>query len=436
MTQSLALAGFATDFSSDALPPALKDLAARSVFSAASAALAALGDGQNRAILATLADLSPNSAIGVFGGEWRFDPLNAAFANGFLANALDFDDTHQGTILHPTAPVLGTVTALAEHLGASPTEAMTAFTLGVEIACRIADAVSPEHYDRGWHITSTCGVFGAAAAAGRLLRLTQAEMLWAFGHAAAQAAGTVENLGTSAKSIGVGQAARGGLFAALLARRGVAGPARPLEGKLGWLSLVAEGPRLVALTKDLGQDWSFARNMLKPYPCGVVLNPVLEAALCLHAELPAPERITRIELRGHPLLKARTDRPEARGAREMQVCAQHAVSAALLRGRFGPEEVSEAAAADPAILALRAKVAPLQIIEGVTIDAAEISVISTSGTLTRRIEAAKGSLSKPLGWADLEAKAAGVTPRAQQLRRFCEGLWDEVPLTAVTDFAP
>src|SRR5690606_17830955 len=147
--------------------------------------------------------------------------------------------------------------------------------LGVEITCRLGKAAGATHYSRGWHITATSGVFGAALACGRLLGLSHRAQVDALGNALAQCAGSVETLGTMAKSLSVGQAARGGLMAALLAERGYNGPAHPLEGAHGFFALYCDDPQPSLLTGDLGGNWEILKNTFKPYPCGVVLNPVI-----------------------------------------------------------------------------------------------------------------------------------------------------------------
>ena len=168
----------------------------------------------------------------MIGRSERADALSAAFLNAVSANVLEFDDTQLQTVIHPAAPVVPAVFALAELRRVSGDELLHAVVLGVEAECRIGKAVTPSHYRRGWHITSTCGVFGAAAAAGKLLGLDRQRMMWALGNAAAQSAGLIESLGSMAKSISVGNAARNGLAAALLAEQGFTGPERALEGTL------------------------------------------------------------------------------------------------------------------------------------------------------------------------------------------------------------
>src|SRR5262249_13137466 len=170
----------------------------------------------------------------VIGRGERADALSAAFLNAVSANVLEFDDTQLETVIHPAAPVVPAVFALAELRPVSGHDLMHAVVLGVEAECRIGKAVTPSHYRRGWHITSTWGVFGAAAAAGKLLGLDRQQMVWALGNAAAQSAGLIENLGSMAKSVSVGNAARNGLAAAFLAQQGFTGADQAIEGTYGF----------------------------------------------------------------------------------------------------------------------------------------------------------------------------------------------------------
>ena len=226
----------------------------------------------------------------IVGRPERLDALGAAFVNAISANLLDFDDTHLDTIIHPAAPVAAPVLALAQARGFSGRDVIAAFILGVEVECRIGNAVSPGHYARGWHITSTCGVFGAAAACARLLGLSAAGIANAIGIAASQSAGIVENLPTAAKNVSVGNAARGGLFAALLAAEGYDASPRAIEGPLGWARAMGDEPDLERLAGGLGNSWEIAKNTYKPYPAGIVFHAVIDACFKLRTRLNRRDR--------------------------------------------------------------------------------------------------------------------------------------------------
>lgn len=392
------------------VPEPVRAHATRAVFNGFGTALGGSSDQAVLRLAESLAPFSAGETATVIGHGQRRDALTAAFLNAAAINVFDFDDTHAGTIIHPTAPVLPVVLALAEMRAVSGAELLHAFTLGVEVACRIGNAVSPGHYDRGWHITSTCGIFGAAMAAAKILDLGENEIVWALGNASAQASGLVETLGFMAKSTGVGNAARGGLLSALMARSGVEGPPAPLEGPRGFLKVCADQPKPELIEAGLGRDWEILRNMFKPYPCGVVLNPVIDACLAARA---APDfsvdRIAEIVIRGAPLLKARADRPEVTTGREAQVSAQHAVAVSLLRGRAGAEEFSDAAVSDPLVRALRAKVRPVEVDAGTPVETAYVTIRYDDGSsLAVSEKVATGSLARPMSDHALREKFAAL----------------------------
>src|SRR5579871_2393562 len=255
------LARFVADTRASDIPPHVRHEAKRALLNFFATALGGCQDQAIRLGLGVLSQFAGAGAASIIGRNERVDGLTAAFINAVSSNVFDFDDTHVPTVIHPTAPVAPALLALAEQRRVSGIELLNAFILGVEIECRLGNAVSPGHYRRGWHITATCGVFGAAAAAGKLLALDPLRMVWAFGNASAQSSGLVETLGSMAKSIGVGNAARNGLLSALLAEQGFAGPDRPLEGPRGFIPVMSDGhasardpaPELGPLTAGLGE---------------------------------------------------------------------------------------------------------------------------------------------------------------------------------------
>jgi 2-methylcitrate dehydratase PrpD len=402
---SRSLARFVVDSSWPDMSEALRHEAKRSIVNVIGTALGGSSDAATRRTAETLAPFSSPAEATIIGRREQMNCLDAAFVNALAGNVFDFDDTHPGTIIHPSAPVAPPLFAFAQRSPMSGAELLHAFILGVEIECRLGNAVSPFHYKKGWHITATCGVFGAAAAIGKVLGLDETRMLWALGNASAQSCGLVETLGTMAKSIGVGQSARGGLLAALLAQNGVEGPELPLEGPRGFLQVMGSDPDLEGLTDGLGERWELLRNTYKSYPCGVVLNPVIDAVLSLRTQGHVPaERIAGIRVLGHPLLGERADRPAVTTGREAQVSAQHAVAVAWLDGRAGVTEFSDARVRAQDVLALRGKVSVHQE-AGHSVDGARVEITLVDGTgLGHVVKAARGSTDNPLSDAEISAK--------------------------------
>jgi 2-methylcitrate dehydratase PrpD len=293
--------------------------------------------------------------------------------------------------------------ALGELQTVSGRDLILAFVLGQEVECRIGLAISPSHYNRGWHITTTCGVFGAAAGSGKLLGLDEKQMVWALGTAATQASGLCECLGTPAKSVGVGNAARNGLFAALLANEDFSGPAEPLNGKQGYYNALAETPDLTAITHDLGKTFAMMATSYKPYPCGFVMHAALDCVLDWRRAHP-DATVTKVVVTGNPLLGIRTDRPHISNSAQSQVSVQHGIAAAIVTGKAGVEQFGDACVNDPAVAALRGKVEVVRDASFSTVASAVAITTADGKTHDLSQPAARGSDANPMSDRDLEAK--------------------------------
>ncbi len=423
VTENLAQWAAATPW--EALPAEVAHQAKRSLMNLFAVALTGCRDATIETLLASLAAFSAGGQAGVIGRRERLDALSAAFINAAGANVLDFCDTHVPTAIHPTAPLVPALLALADMRRVRGRDLLLALVLGQEIACRIGLAMSPSHYAKGWHITATCGVFGAAAGSGRLLGLTAAQMAWALGLAATQAAGLCECLGTPAKSVGVGNAARNGLWSALLAARDFAGPAEPLNGVQGYYHALGETPDLSLLTDRLGETWEILKTAYKPYPCGFVVHPVLDCVLEWRRAHPAAV-VDKVVVTGNPLMVARADRPDISTGREFQVSVQHAVAAALLIGKAGLDQFTDQCVRDLRVQALRRKVSMTGDAKIAT-TAATVAITTGEGAVHNLTQAAaRGSDANPMSDRDLEDKlraaAESWNPR-HDIAPLIEAIW-------------
>lgn len=397
------LARFIVDTRWDDLPGPARHEAKRALMNFFAVAIAGCRTQPVELALRTLGEFSGGRQATIVGRPERIDPLSAAFLNAAGANVFDYCDTHLPTVVHPTSPLAPALLALSEIRKVTGPELLLAFALGFEIECRVGGAISPGHYPKGWHITSTCGVFGAAAGAAKLLGLDAERTVWALGSASTQSAGLCECLGWPAKSVSVGNAARNGLFSALLAEKGFAGPPEPIAGAQGFLAAMGEPPNWAALLDGLGKDWQVTNNSIKPYAAGFVIHPLLDLALdWKHAH---PDvAIERIAVRGNPLLLQRTDRADIATGREAQVSLQHCVAAALVLGKAGLDQLTDACVGDPAIKALRAKF-ECSSDDRISTIAAEMDIWTVDGGKhALSTQAARGSSSNPLKDAEIEAK--------------------------------
>lgn len=423
-----ALAHFLVASRWDEIPAAVRHEAKRTLLNSLGAALGGCRDTAIEHALAVLRPFAGRPEATILGRAERSDTLTAAFINGASANVLDFDDTHLPTVIHPAAPVVPAVLAVAERTRVTGAQFLHAAILGIEVECRIGNAVSPWHYSRGWHITSTCGAIGAAAAIAKLLGLDVERTTWALGLAANQACGLVETLGSMGKSVSVGNAPRNGIVAALLAQQGVTAASTTLEGPRGFLRVMGERPNLAAIDADLGTEWESARNTYKPYPCGIVLHSAVDALLELRAAhgLRA-EDVERVTIRGNPLLRQRTDRPAPRSGREASVSAQHTAAVCLIHGACGVAQYADACVADPAVLALGDRVA-VEEDPAIPVGAAIVGVRVRDGrTRTREVAHALGSLARPMSDAAIEVKVRDLAAHGApgcNVERLIGAVWD------------
>jgi 2-methylcitrate dehydratase PrpD len=423
VTQNLAR--FVVDTRWDDIPEPVRHEAKRALLNFFAVAIAGCRTGPVDIALASLAEFSDRKQATVIGRAERMDTLSAAFLNAAGANVFDFCDTHLPTVIHPTAPVAPALLALAERQRVSGPELLLAFILGFEIECRVGLVISPGHYTKGWHITSTCGVFGAAAGAGKLLRLDARQMMWALGNASTQSSGLCECLGWPAKSVSVGNAARNGLWSALLAEKGFEGPPEPLAGVQGFFAAMGEPPQWAAVTEGFGDTWEITRNSLKPYPCGFVIHPFLDCVLDWRRDHPN-DVVERVVLRGNPLLAVRTDRPNISTGREAQVSVQHAVAAALVTGKAGLAQFTDECARDPAVVAMRRKVEVIRD-PAISTISAEVDIWTADGKVHGLSQkAARGSDRNPLSDAAVEEKlrvVAAAWNRNPDMQPLIDAVW-------------
>ncbi|HET9596418.1 MAG TPA: MmgE/PrpD family protein [Anaeromyxobacteraceae bacterium] len=400
----------------------------------------AVGGSRTEATELAVAALSPFSGpaqASLFGRRERLDVMNAAFVNGVSSHVFDYDDTHLKTIIHPGGPVASAILACSESRPVDGKQLLNALVLGIEACCRIGNAVYPDHYDRGWHITGTAGVFGAAAACGKLMGLTEQQMVWALGLAASQPVGFRESFGSMNKSFNPGRAAMSGMFAAILASKGFTSSEGMIEARRGWAPTISTKQDYREITEGLGQQYEAALNTYKPFACGIVLHPAIDAAIQLRNENRlTPDVIDHVELRVHPLVLELTGKKTPQVGLETKFSVYHAVAVAIVEGAAGEKQFSDRAAKSPAVLALRERVQP-------TVDAAVkpeqvvmTAVLEDGRRLTKRIEHAVGSLANPMTDQALEAKftdlADGILPKPQA-RQLMELCWNVEKLSNAAD---
>ena len=428
MEVTRTLARFIVNHRAAELPQKVRHEAARSFLNWVGCAVGASRHETVERALAALNEFSGPREATVLGRGDRLDIMLAALMNGTTSHTFDFDDTHLKTVIHPSGPVASAILALAERRPVRGDEFLHAFILGVEAECRIGNAVYPSHYDVGWHITATAGVFGAAAAAGRLLGLNEQQMVWALGIAATQSSGLREMFGTMVKPMHPGNAARNGLMAALLASKNFTSAGEGIEGRRAFANVLATERNLAEITERLGETWEIALNTYKPFACGIVEHPAIDGCIQLRNEhgLKA-EDIESIALKVHPLVLELTGKRTPKAGLEGKFSVYHSCAVAVIHGVAGEAQYSDEAVRDPRVVALRDRVTAT-VEKGVHEDQVHVTIKLKNGrTLERYVEHAVGSLDRPMSDADLEAKfrglADGILSKSEtdKLIRLC---WD------------
>lgn len=361
------------------------------------------------AALAAVNMLQPAAQASVLGRAEKVDMASAALLNGITSHTFDFDDTHLKTIIHPAGPVASAVLALAEHTGASGRELIDALVLGIDVSCRVGNAMYPEHYDRGWHITGSTGTLGAAAACARLLKLDVAKTAMALGIAASQPVGMREQFGTMTKPFHPGGAARAGLMSALLASQGYTASPKALEAPRGMMQTVSTKNDWSEITSELGQRFEISFNSYKPFACGIVIHPSIDACAQLRAQGVTPEQIERIELKVHSLVLELTGKKEPADGLQAKFSVYHGCAAGLFFGRAAEEEFSDEVVNRADLVALRRKVVAT-VDDSIDEASADVTAVLKDGRRVHVfVEHAIGSLQNPMTDAMLEAKFRGMS---------------------------
>ena len=416
------LAAFLARFRYQDLPEAAVHEARRSVLDWLGCALAGSRHPTLGKLLPVLQALSGKPQATVFAHDLKLGLMEAALANGQMGHVLDYDDTHMGgVVLHASSPILAALLALAERGGFDGRALICAIVAGFEGGVRVGQS-APGHHDGGWHLTGTLGSIAAGAACARLLGLDAQQMTYALGIAATQAAGMQQHRGTMCKSFHAGKAASNGLLAALLAQQGFDSSDEVVEGKRGFARIYSKVATPEVVLDQLGTRWEITRNGHKPYACGVVLHPILDAMVALGETCALkPDEIAKVEVRAHEMAVRITGLGDPKTGLQSKFSIYHAAAVAYLDRGAGIAQFSDARAAAPDVTALRSKIE-------VTTDAsfgkdeAQAAIVAISGERVEvHIPHAGGTAANPMSDAAIETKfVANAAPavgdaRAQQI---------------------
>jgi 2-methylcitrate dehydratase PrpD len=428
LTQTLAEQACAVTY--DALPEPVRELARQCVLDYFGVALAGADDPLAHILLDELAEAGGAAQAGVIGHAARLPALSAALVNGAIGHALDYDDVNLAMPGHPSVAILPGLLALAEQRGSSGREVIAAFVAGYETACRIGMALRPGHYNLGFHATGTVGVFGAAAACARLLGLDAAATAQALGIAGTQAAGLKSQFGTMCKPFHAGKASHNGLLAARLAARGFSSRSDLVECEQGFA--LTHGPDFrpeAALATPPNGFYIFANLFKYHAACYLTHGPIECARAVREQQRTAPEEIAHITLRLDKSCERVCNIPAPTDGLEAKFSLRQTVAMALAgidTASLGA--YSAASATDPALVALREKVA-LDFQDGWPQAAAEIEVALGDGRVLLASHDAGIPCADIAGQGErLAAKFAALAgpvvgpARARELREMISGL--------------
>ncbi|KAI0835709.1 2-methylcitrate dehydratase PrpD [Hypoxylon sp. FL0890] len=428
---TLTLASWATNLTYANLTAPVIDAAVKSIYNWAGCAIGGFAQGAPQIALntsraagfggpPTSSILGLNASVGDNGYGFA-DAQLAAFVNGIASHVDDYDDTHLATLIHPAGVVASALFAITEAesqvkegkgqaRAVSGPEFLTAFVAGVEAELKLGLSVYPEHYDVGWHITSTTGSIGAAVAVGKLLGLDTEHLQHAIGIASTQVIGMQAFFGSMTKSFHIGRATQSGLLAVLLAQNGYTSSLTALEDKFGWLHVVSTRENATAEFAELGKTWEIESNTFKPFPCGIVMHPTIDGAIQLHNQTLSEgksistDSIKSIDLRVNPEVLVLTGQTNPQTGLEGKFSIYHAAAVGLLYGAATPAQFTDQVVLNETVVSMR-KLVKVSTDDSVAEDQAYVSIAFSDGsTLEKFVEHAIGSLANPLTEEELRTK--------------------------------
>jgi 2-methylcitrate dehydratase PrpD len=430
MSATETLSRFIVDATLAGMPGEALNQARRAFLDTLGVTVAGSTEDGPRILLEFAAERGGSPTATILGTGLRSDCLTAALVNGTMAHALDYDDVNDAMIGHPSAPLVSAIMALGEEIGSSGADALEAFIIGFEVECKLGLAVGRSHYVKGWHATCTLGTIGAAAAASKLLKLDEQRTRMALGIAASSSGGLRRNFGTMTKPLHVGQAAKNGIQAALLAEKGFTASQEIMDEPLDFCRIFSIDDWDVSRMEGaLGSPWEILTSgiTVKKYPCCNNNHRTLDATLGLIAEYrPDPEEIAGVSVtmpRGEDLALIYS---RATTGLEGKFCMQFCVASALLDGVVNTATFEAEQVARARVQALSELVQLVEDPDQAPVlpeSPGHVEVMVTMASGDRHANAtsvARGTPENPLSWEDLEEKYASCCSGilgAEEIRR-------------------
>lgn len=372
----------------------------------------AVGAAKHESVEATLAamhEFQTAEQASILGRSEKVDMASAALINGISSHTFDFDDTHLKTIIHPAGPIASAILALGEKIGASGRDLIDALVIGIDVSCRIGNAMYPNHYDRGWHITGSTGTVGAAAACARLLKLSEHQTTMALGIAASQPIGFREQFGTMTKPFHPGGAAKAGLTSALMAKHGFTASLKALEAPRGMIQTVSTKYDWSEITQELGERFEISLNTYKPFACGIVIHPSIDACVQLRSQGVTAENLERLELKAHSLVLELTGKKTPKDGLEGKFSVYHGCACGIVYGQATEDQYHDEIVQSAEMVALRAKVVAT-VDNSINEASADVTAILKDGKKIHVfVEHAIGSVKNPMTDQHLNEKFSNLS---------------------------
>jgi len=408
------MAEFAGALTWDALPGRIRTEAVRAWTNWVACALGGSATSAMDAAVRGMLAMESGGAVRVLGRTQRFCVADAALLGALASTSQTYDDTHLATTTHPTGPIASALLSVADKLSregqpVSGVRMLGALIAGMELECRMSCAILANGASRGWFITGLSGGIGAAVAVGMVLGLTREQLVDAIGLAATHAGGMRATHGSMAMTYVPGMAARAGVASAYFAQAGFTCSAISIDGKNGLLQVLGTGSDPALITQGLGERFEMLDNTYKPYPCGIVIHPALDASLHLvKAHGLTHGDIAHIDMRVNPNTLALTWRKFPVNVFEAQVSLFHWVAAAFVSGTIGIAQGEPDCVWDARVRGLQEHAFAVAD-DAVADNQAFVSVTTHDGkTYSHFVENAIGSMTNPLSDAMIDAKFLGL----------------------------
>ena len=419
------------------LSPQVVHEAKRGIIDWLGCAIAASDDPKILNFLEQLTNFSQASGATVICQNIAAGPLDAALINGQMGHLFDYDDTHMGgVVLHTSSPVLSAIMALGEKRNSSGKDIITSYVLGFEAGVRVGQT-APMHHDGGWHLTGTLGTIAAGVASASLMGLDSTKISYAIGLSATQAAGMQQNRGTMAKSFHAGRAASNGILAALMAHSGYDSSDEIIEGRKGFSAIYSQKQNYTALNHNLGQDWMILTNGYKPYACGIVQHPLIDAMIYLSSmtNIDASEiESVKAQIHPHTIKITGVENPE--NGLKSKFSLKHSAAVGYIDRQAGLAQYSDKRAIAKDIVSLRQKIVPIAN-GSFRKDECEVTINFKNGTVeTHHIDHALGTTENPVSDKFLEQKfLANVGKRlpAKTSLDIIENIWNLEKLDKISN---